>query len=81
MSWKKWVRQLHRWLSITFTFTVIVVTVVVAVQDEPAEWVFLSPLLPLALLVFSGLYLFTLPYATKWRSGRRTEPAVDPSSG
>jgi hypothetical protein len=30
------------------------------------------PLLPLALLLFTGLYLFVLPYATKWRSGRRT---------
>ena len=26
-------------------------------------------LLPLALLRFTGLYLFMLPYATKWRSG------------
>ena len=31
-----------------------------------------SPLLPLALLLFTGLYLFVLPYATRWRSGRRT---------
>jgi hypothetical protein len=31
------------------------------------------PLLPLASLVFTGLYLFVLPYATNWRSGRRTE--------
>ncbi|CCV12046.1 conserved hypothetical protein [Mesorhizobium sp. STM 4661] len=29
-----------------------------------------SPLLPLALLLFTGLYMFVLPYATKWRSGR-----------
>jgi hypothetical protein len=26
---------------------------------------------PLFLLMFTGLYLFALPYATKWRSGRR----------
>jgi hypothetical protein len=30
-------------------------------------------LLPLALLLFTGLYLFVLPYATKWRSRRRTD--------
>lgn len=30
------------------------------------------PLFPLALLLFTGLYLFVLPYATRWRSGRRT---------
>jgi hypothetical protein len=29
-------------------------------------------LLPLALLLFTGLYLFALPYATKRRCGRRT---------
>jgi len=29
------------------------------------------PLLPLALLLFTGLYLFVLPYATKRRSERR----------
>ena len=28
-------------------------------------------LLPLALLLCTGLYMFVLPYATKWRSGRR----------
>jgi hypothetical protein len=27
----------------------------------------------LALLLFTGLYLFVLPYATEWRSGRRTD--------
>jgi hypothetical protein len=36
----------------------------------PSPWVTYSPLLPLALLMFSGLYLFALPYATRWRSGR-----------
>jgi len=28
---------------------------------------------PLAFLFFTGLYLFLLPYATKWRSGRSTD--------
>ena len=31
------------------------------------------PLFPLALLFCTGVYLFVLPYATKWRSGRRTD--------
>jgi hypothetical protein len=39
----------------------------------PPPWVTYSPLLPLALLLVTGLYLFVLPYATKWRSGRRTD--------
>jgi hypothetical protein len=67
-----WVRQLHRWLSIAFTVAATVVTVVVLGQEAPSAWVYLSPLLPLALLLLTGLYLFVLPYAIKWRSGRRT---------
>jgi hypothetical protein len=33
----------------------------------------LLALIPLALLLLTGLYLFVLPYTTKWRSGRRTD--------
>ena len=65
-----WIRQTHRWLSIAFTLTVIANFVVMA-QGTPPAWVTYAPLLPLALLLFSGLYLFALPYATRWR-GRRT---------
>jgi hypothetical protein len=65
----KWVRQIHRWLAIAFTVTVIVTFVALA-QEEPVVWVSYVPLLPLALLVLTGLYLFVLPYATKRRSGR-----------
>jgi hypothetical protein len=41
--------------------------------EAPPPWVTYSPLLPLAFLWFSGLYLFVLPYAARWRSGRRTD--------
>jgi len=34
------------------------------------------PLFPLALLLLTGLYLFVLPYANKWRSWRRTDLSV-----
>jgi len=71
MNWNKWVRQTHRWLSIVFTVGVTVNTVVV-LQGKYTAWVGLMALLPLALLLFTGLYLFVLPYATKWGSGRRT---------
>ena len=72
MNWNKWVRQIHRWLSILFTVAVIV-TFVALGQKEPVVWVSYLPLPPLALLLFTGLYLFVLPYSTKWRSGRRTD--------
>jgi len=71
MNWNKWVRQTHRWLSIAFTVTVIANFVVLGLKKQ-ISWVTYSPLLPLGLLLFSGLYLFVLPYATRWRSGRHT---------
>jgi hypothetical protein len=67
----KWVRQTHRWLSIAFTVSVIV-NIVAVVQGKYTARVGLLAVFPLALLLFTGLYLFVLPYATKWRSGRRT---------
>jgi hypothetical protein len=69
--WNKWIRQIHRWLSVVFTLTVIANFIALA-QGVPPPWVTYSPLPPLALLMFSGLYLFALPYAGKWRSGRGT---------
>jgi hypothetical protein len=68
LKWNTWIRQIHRWLSIAFTVAVIV-NVVALVQEEQAVWVGLLALLPLAVLLVTGLYLFVLPYAAKWRSG------------
>ena len=71
MNWNSWIRQTHRWLSIAFTVTVIANFVQIARGGgNPPNWVTYSPLLPLALLLFSGLYLFVLPYSAKWRRGR-----------
>ena len=72
MNWSYWVRQTHRWVSIAFTVAVIVNTVAVA-QGRYAAWVGFLALLPLALLLLTGLYLFALPYATRWRSGQRVD--------
>ena len=55
------VRQTHRWLSIVFTLTVIANFVAMA-RGTPPAWITYSPLPPLFLLLFSGLYLFALPY-------------------
>ena len=72
MNWNKWVRQTHRWLSIAFTVGVIVNIVAVA-EKKYTFWVGVSAALPLVLLLITGWYLFVLPYATKWRSGQRTD--------
>ena len=68
LIWNTWIRQIHRWLSIAFTATVIANFVAMGL-GEPPGWVVYSPLLPLFLLLSTGLYMFVLPYATKWRSG------------
>jgi hypothetical protein len=65
-----WVRQIHRWLSILFTLTVAGNFVAMALGEPPA-WLVYSPLPPLFLLLFTGLYMFMLPYTVKWRGGRR----------
>jgi len=49
------------------------VNIVAVVQKKYTVWVGLLALLPLVSLLFTGLYLFVLPYATKWGSGRRTD--------
>ena len=69
MNWNTSIRQIHRWLSIAFTATVIANFVAMALGEPPALVVY-SPLLPLFLLLFTGLYMFVLPYATKLREGR-----------
>jgi cellulose synthase/poly-beta-1,6-N-acetylglucosamine synthase-like glycosyltransferase len=71
MNWNKWIRQSHRWLSIAFTAAVIG-NMVALVQEKQVIWVGLLALLPLILLLLSGLYLFVLPYTANWRSARRT---------
>jgi hypothetical protein len=69
MSGNAWVRQIHRWVSIVFTVTVIA-NFVALTQGPPPAWVTYSPLPPLFLLLFTGLYMFVLPYVTRRRSGR-----------
>ena len=73
MNWNKSIRQTHRWLSILFTLLVlvnIVLNIFAAGQEQLVLWVGLSTLLPLFLLLFTGLYLFVLPYTSKRRSGQ-----------
>ena len=60
----KWIRQFHRWMSITFTLFVIANLAVMG-QEKIALWVDLLTLLPLALLLVTGLYMFALPYLRK----------------
>ena len=74
MNWNAWIRQFHRWVSVAFTVTVIA-NFAAMTQGPPPAWITYSPLFPLALLLFTGLYLFALPYAGRWRSARRRQAA------
>ena len=71
MNWNKWVRQTHRWLSIALTVAIIFNGVAVGLKKY-TSWMGLLAVVPLALSLFTGLYLFVLPYAIKRRSRRRT---------
>ncbi|OOG39463.1 hypothetical protein B0B52_15750 [Polaromonas sp. A23] len=67
MNWNLWIRQSHRWLSMVFTATVVANFVVRVVDStEPSSWITYSPLLPLFLMLVTGLYLFALPHIAKW---------------
>lgn len=67
MTISRGIRQTHRWISVLFTLTVIAAFLVPAVSAR-TEWVYYLPLAPLAILLFSGLYLFAQPYL-----GRKTD--------
>lgn len=70
MSANTGIRQFHRWMSITFTVCVIANFAVMG-REQIALYVGLFTLLPLALLLITGLYLFALPYL-----GRRERPSA-----
>ena len=66
MNWNKGVRQVHRWLSIIFTLAVIANIVVIAVSGY-VDWVGFLAVIPLLLLLPTGLWMFAMPYMAKSR--------------
>jgi hypothetical protein len=72
MNWSHRIRQTHRWTSIIFTLTVIANFVALGVRggQQPPAAITYSPLPPLFLLLFTGLYLFVLPYAARRRTAK-----------
>ena len=68
MGWNYWIRQIHRWLSIIFTATVAANFVAIAMRKS-SPWIVYSPLPFLFLLMFTGLYMFALPYTAKRHGG------------
>ena len=75
MNWSKAIRQFHRWTSIAFTLMVIA-NLLVQGREPIALYVGLATLVPLVLLLVTGLYLFTLPYLARRRAPRGAEEAA-----
>ena len=71
MNWNKWIRQTHRWTAILFTLTIAGVFAILVMGMPPAMWVYYMPLLPLYVLLPTGLYMFVQPHAGRWRNRRR----------
>jgi hypothetical protein len=76
MNWNRTIRQVHRWLSILFTIGVIanIINIFGMGQEQPAVWVGMMALIPLILLLLTGLYMFALPYVAR-NGSRRATPA------
>ncbi len=61
MSVNTWIRQIHRWVSILFALAVAANFTALAI-GHPVQWLYYVPLPPLFVLLFTGLYMFALPY-------------------
>lgn len=61
MNTISWVRHTHRWIAIAFTSCVIANFIAMA-WGPPPVWITYTPLLPLALLMLTGLTLFARSY-------------------
>ncbi len=69
MGWNAWMRQIHRWLSVIFTLIPVGIFISLGIGHKPVQWVYYLPLIPLALLFLTGVYLFVLPYVMRTRRG------------
>ena len=69
MLWTKWTRQTHRGLLIAFTLGFIINAIAVA-TGHPATWMYFLALIPLFLLLPTGLYLFAHPYIPTRRASQ-----------
>ena len=77
MNWSARIRQFHRWMAIAFTLGFIVnVIAVVMTTGEPDIRLYLLVLIPLFLLLPTGLYMFAQPYVARWRGGRRVDAGI-----
>lgn len=63
----KIIRQVHRWTSMAFMAVVVAIFAMLGLGQQPAQWIYYLPLLPLFLLMLTGVYMFFQPYLAKAR--------------
>lgn len=73
---QSFVRKSHRWVSMAFTVAVLA-NLVAMFAGAQATWIGLVALFPLIFLIFSGVYLFVLPYVAKGRGAALPVSASD----
>ncbi|MGI5502629.1 hypothetical protein [Lentzea sp. CA-135723] len=71
MAGSKGIRQFHRVVSMVFMATVVFTAVALTVNAE-AIWVSYVPLLPLFVLMGTGVYMWFLPQLAHRRARRAT---------
>jgi hypothetical protein len=69
MTFHRFARVSHRWLSILFTLIVVAIFVMQGFGQSVPQWVYFVPLAPLFLMMLTGLYMFFRPYLTKSGTG------------
>jgi hypothetical protein len=75
MILQDWIRQAHRWLGILLTLAILANFVARVFGPTPMAVVY-APLAPLALLVFSGLFLFFQPRIRRIERSRSENRAL-----
>ena len=68
----RWIRQFHRWLAIIFTLLVLAnfLCLAISASEQVSMMVGMVTLVPLFLLLFTGLYMFFLPYFGRSRGAQ-----------
>ena len=61
----KIIRQVHRWTSMAFMAVVVAIFAMLGLGQQPAQWIYYLPLLPLFLLMLTGVYMFFQPYVAR----------------
>ena len=76
----KWLRKIHRWLSIPMII-IVPIAIIIKLSGSDPSIIFPSQLesfqeILLLTLVLSGIYLYFIPYIAKWQRNQRQRAKV-----